>query len=756
MHFSQVLTLALSLSAAAVKAPVPIVRGSQQDSSKLMLGSVHESQIAARGVGNDAVSSTPLQARGLDSVGRLRRAMDLHYQNLDPQARELALVTELHRRGLLDQIVAAIRDLIITLLGKGGGGMMSRRQDNPAQLEQAIQQVTCILDALFGNADDSCSEILGSSANSTNATSTLTNSTTSPLEKKLVALGAKLRNGTSITQVVNDMMENNAETAAAAPVSKKADAKKADKKADKKDEKGQEDKHHSAKNATSAAETKTATAAQKKKRSFELLEARQDSGVQGLLVALRDVVDTILNTLLPIASRGENDDTSTTDRYPPKPCPPPGTPNDGMYRSGCPGYGRRDLAVRRSMQDLGERDANILQTMLPMIEMLLRQLPALFQSMAASPASAASGAAATATLVGGAKAASPTNSVDDAFSQIISALSGSRSKSSSSGSKAASSASASAAKAQATGAAADSAASAARSAANLSQNFARDLLNGDGMNLGKRQATGTNDDDGIGSENCDASGNSGGVNVSLLNNLLNGLLSGFSRRREEYVPLEFFKRQTDGTDGDTIGSGNCASSNNTGGINLSLLDNLLNGLLSGFSRRDVGMVPVEVLQRDVATGPLSARFAPESVLQERADFAPVWQEIKKIGNEHFHNARDLTHTATDNKSTASAAKRAASDNDAPDFTPVWEAFRDLVDSGYDQAAANVGAQRRDASAPLKLDYKPLMKAGINFGKQMFKSFTSGHAKRSADYKPFVDAASNFAATAIKEMFVKSN
>ncbi|SAM82871.1 uncharacterized protein UBRO_20715 [Ustilago bromivora] len=688
-----------------------------------MLGSVHESQIAARGVGNDAVSSTPLQARGLDSVGRLRRAMDLHYQNLDPQARELALVTELHRRGLLDQLVAAICNLIITLIGKGGG-KMSRRQDNTAQLEQAIQQVTCILDALFSNADGSCSEILGSSANSTNATSTLTNSTISPLEKKLVALGAKLRNGTSITQVVNDMMANNAETAAAAPVSKKADAKKADKKADKKGEKGQEDKHHSAKNAISAAGTKKATAAQKKKHFFELLEARQDSGVQGLLVALRDVVDTILNTLLPI------------------PCPPPGTLNDGMYRSGCPGYGRRDLAVRRSMQDLGERDANILQTMLPMIEMLLRQLPALFQSMAASPASSASGAAATATLVGGAKAASPTNSVDDAFSQIISALSGSGSKSSSSGSKAASSASASAAKAQATGAAADSAASAARSAANLSQNFARDLLNGDGMNLGKRQATGTDDDDGIGSENCDASGHSGGVNVSLLNNLLNGLLSGFSRRREEYVPLEFFKRQTDGTDGtdgDTIGSGNCAASNNTGGINLSLLDNLLNGLLSGFSRRDAGMVPVEVLQRD-----------------ERADFAPVWQEIKKIGSEHFHIASDLTHATTDTESTASAAKRAASDNDAPDFTPVWEAFRDLVDSGYDQAAANVGAQRRDAGAPFKLDYKPLMKAGINFGKQMFKSFTSGHAKRSADYKPFVDAASNFAATAIKEMFVKSN
>ena len=51
-----------------------------------------------------------------------------------------------------------------------------------------------------------------------------------------------------------------------------------------------------------------------------------------------------------------------------------------------------------------------------------------------------------------------------------------------------------------------------------------------------------------------------------------------------------------------------------------------------------------------------------------------------------------------------------------------------------------------------------MKAGIKFGKQVFKSFTSGnkHGKRSEDFKPFINAASNFAATAIKEMFVKSN
>ncbi|SPO27526.1 uncharacterized protein UTRI_10643 [Ustilago trichophora] len=765
MYFTQALTVALSLSAAAVTAaPAPIVRGSQGgDTSKLMLRSVHESQIAARSVGiNDAVSSKPLQARGLDSVTHLRRAIDLRFGDVDPQARDLAMVTELHRRGLLDQLVAALRDLIITLLGKGGG--MSRRQSNTEQLEQAIHQVTCILDALFGNTDESCSDVLGGSSNSTtNATSTAANRTMSPLEKKLSALGAELRNGTSITQVVDGLMAHNGTAAAA--TSKKADKKKGDK--------GEKGKHLPAKNATSTADATTAssmtgattTVAQKEKRSFELLEARQNSGLEGLLVALRDVVDTILNTLLPMASRGESEDTSASStssaRWPPQDCPPP-TPNDGMYRPGCPGYGRRDLAVRRSMQALGERDANILQTVMPMIEMLLQQLPSLIQSMASSPSSpssTAAGAAATATSVtGSAKNASPTSMVDAAFAQIISALgSGSNNSPSSSGSKTASSA-ASAAKAEATGASdgANGASSAARSAANLSQNFGRDLLDGDGMNLGKRQAD-TTTGDGISNDNCDASGNTGGINVSLLNNLLNGLLSGFSRRSVDDVPLEFFKRQTDGTDGDnSIGSGNCSASNNTGGVNLSLLDNLLNGLLSGFSRRDVGadgMVSVEALQRDVADEPLAARSAPESILQVRADFAPVWSEIKKIGNEHFHVARDLTHT--DDEST-SATKRAAADNDAPNFTPVWEAIRDLVDSGYKQAAdADASAQRRDGGAPLKLDYKPLMKAGIRYGKQLFKSFTTHHAKRSTDYKPFIDAASSFAVTAVKEMFKSS-
>ncbi|KIS69508.1 uncharacterized protein UMAG_11910 [Mycosarcoma maydis] len=706
MHFTQALTVALSLSAAAVNAAP--VRAGSGGSSKAMLRSVHESQIAARSI-NNAVSSQPLQTRGLDSVTHLRRAIDVHFGHLDPEARDLAMVTELHRRGLLDQLIAALRDLIITLLGQGGG--MTRRQASTDQLEQAIHQVTCILDALFGNTDDSCSDVFGSATNATNATGAVAGKGRSPLENKLAAFGAQLRNSSSITQVVDQLMTHNA----TAPAKAKGD-KKADKKA--------------AKNANA---TSVATA---EKRSYELLEARQNSGVQGLLVALRDVVDTILNTLLPMASRGNEDAASSTSsgRWPAQDCPPP-TPNDGMYRPGCPGYGRRDLAVRRSMDALGERDANILTMVMPMIEMLLKQLPQLIQSLASSPTSSAANTAATATsATGAAKNASPTAMVDDAFSQIMSALgySDEASNSSSSSNKVSASATGAAAKVSATGVSSpNGATSAARSAANLSQNFARDLLDADGMNLVKRQvpATAGTNDGTIGSDNCDASGNSGGINVSLLNNLLNGLLSGFSRRSEEYVPVEFFKRQTTGTDDDSnaIGSGNCSASNNSGGINLSLLDNLLNGLLSSFGRRDIG----------VENTPLEAR----------ADFAPVWAQIKQLGNEHFHAARDVSH---DNSISAAATERSADNDDAPNFTPVWEALRDLIDSGYEQADKSAGAQRRDA-APLKLDYKPLMKAGIQYGKQVFKSFTH-HAKRSTDYKPFVDAASNFAITAIKEMF----
>ncbi len=238
MYFTQALTVALSLSAAAVKAaPVP---GSQKDTSNLVLRSVHESQIAVRSVGiSDAVSSRPLQARGLDPVTHLRRAIDLRFGNVDPKARDLAMVTELHRRGLLDQLIAALRDLIITLLGKGGG--MTRRQASTEQLEQAIHQVTCILDALFGNTDSdgTCADVLGGAANSTNATGTASNRTVSPLEKKLSALGAQLRNGTSITEMVDDYMagkQGSASTAAQASKAVPAAAKATGtKKADKKD-----------------------------------------------------------------------------------------------------------------------------------------------------------------------------------------------------------------------------------------------------------------------------------------------------------------------------------------------------------------------------------------------------------------------------------------------------------------------------------------------------------------------------------------
>ncbi|PWZ01309.1 hypothetical protein BCV70DRAFT_71561 [Testicularia cyperi] len=753
MYFTQALTVALSLSAAAVNAaPAPIVapKNAKDGMGGLIARSVPESRIAARDVSIPvAIGNTPLQARSLDPVAHLQRSLDVKFGHLKPEARDLAMVTELHRRGLLDQLVAALRDLILTLLGSGGG--MTRRQASTDQIQQAIQQITCILDALFGNADDSCTDILGGSAtNATNPTSAVQSS----LEKGLSQLGAQIRNSSSITQVVNSFMPNVAGQTTTTTAAKTT-----------KSTKESSGKNHS--NVTSVAHGTAASAKDSHdKRSVHMLVERQQFGLEGLLVALRDVVDTILNTLLPMSSRDEDSSSSATSssgKWPPQDCPPP-TPNDGMYRPGCPGYGRRDLAVRRSMQDLGERDANVLQAVMPMIEMLLRAIPQLIESVASNSASSA---AATATSAGA--KASPTSGTDDAFSQIMSALGyGSSSSSGKSSNKASSSSSSAAAGATASSTSTKSASSAsatsavsdgagdanqaARSAANLSKNY------------GKRQTDVADDTgDSIGSDNCDASGNSGGVNLSLLSNLLNGLLSGFSRRSEgaeftlddnmvrRLLAEDGFERRQTATDGvtddttDAIGSGNCSASNNSGGINVSLLDNLLNGLLAGFSRRDVdpsaAALPEQDLQRrDVASGESA------SPLQARADFLPVWEEIKSLGNEYYHSGGDKRDL-----DTAPVEKRAANDADTPDFTPVWEAFRDLVDSGYDQAAAAAKQQRRDTDTPLKMDYKPLIKAGYKYGSQLFKSFTKTNAKRSGDFKPFVNAASNFAVTAIREM-----
>ena len=83
----------------------------------------------------------------------------------------------------------------------------------------------------------------------------------------------------------------------------------------------------------------------------DIILARQaPSGVTGLLTVLRDLVDAILNTLLPMSSRSDEASSTQQMNSTSSPddgeCPPPGTMNDGMYRPNCPGeHARRHAAT---------------------------------------------------------------------------------------------------------------------------------------------------------------------------------------------------------------------------------------------------------------------------------------------------------------------------------------------------------------------------------------------------------------------------
>lgn len=65
-----------------------------------------------------------------------------------------------------------------------------------------------------------------------------------------------------------------------------------------------------------------------------------------------------------------------------KNCPAPGTPNDGMYRPGCPGYGRRDLASRSAAAANKKRalDASTLKDLLPALSTIIEAMPDLISA----------------------------------------------------------------------------------------------------------------------------------------------------------------------------------------------------------------------------------------------------------------------------------------------------------------------------------------------------------------------------------------
>lgn len=80
-----------------------------------------------------------------------------------------------------------------------------------------------------------------------------------------------------------------------------------------------------------------------------------------------------------------------------KNCPAPGTPNDGMYRPGCPGYGRRDLARRAAVAEAAgvdkkkrDLDASTLKDLLPALSTILEAMPDLIAAAGGNATSAAS------------------------------------------------------------------------------------------------------------------------------------------------------------------------------------------------------------------------------------------------------------------------------------------------------------------------------------------------------------------------------
>lgn len=86
-------------------------------------------------------------------------------------------------------------------------------------------------------------------------------------------------------------------------------------------------------------------------------------------------------------SSGSSNSTSTSDSssdsgYTNNPtfgknCPPASAPNDGMYRPGCPGYGRRDVIAHAKRAALGKRDlgSTQLSNLLPALSTLLEAMP---------------------------------------------------------------------------------------------------------------------------------------------------------------------------------------------------------------------------------------------------------------------------------------------------------------------------------------------------------------------------------------------
>lgn len=783
MHFSHALVAVLSVVGTQAAA-LPLTKDVAGSSNGLI----------ARSSGPVDGALSALTARGLSvQVATESRDVFARYANMaDDQQRSMLIARDLSKRGILDMLVQALSNLITELLGTSPSSQKRGEQTPATALQQltgmdfsnskaARQSFAQMLDML-GKALEQQATILQQGANTTS-----TNSSTT--DKSKHSTSGKNSTSTALPDVGSN-----------ANLTDTTDAKQI----------------NAAKEMV-----RQGNKSMSSKRSIVDLAERQE-GVQGLLEVLRQLVDAILNTLLPMNSRSTSSNaTSETDSE----CPPPGTPNDGMYRPGCPGYGRR--AVTDTLLKVRDAAASSdqLAQLLPLLQQLTQQLPQLTDAASAgdvaslgdvsSIASAAS-AAPTAAATAATGAVDPTAASTPATEAVTSAAAS----------------------------AANGVAGAAATAAQQSLS-ARDLLDADGFELAKRQqdslastiiqlvemvmqalsssgSSGNSTDTSSSKKKSSSSADStnllaslfsgsmskrDGIDLSILNNLLGNLLSGAgsvqtsdnANAKRDGIDLSILNNllgnllsgagssqssdnANDKRDGLNLsilnnllgnilsGAGSSQSSNNDkrDGINLSILNNLLGNLLSGDNsvqssnnavKRDgidlsildnllgnllsgdnssqtagnnstdsdggINISALNNLLGNLLSGLNSSQNARRSFIEltARADFKPVWDEIKKVGNAHFKLER--------------RAKQGG-------LSKVWSSFRDMVDQGYKE-----GLERR-APSP-KVDTSAFSHATAQYLKDTFFPSASHHDRRSLEQlKPLADAASKFAKQQMQE------
>lgn len=650
------------------------------------VAAVGGSNLAARGGSQSELLARHLtpQAQGAAKSVQSIYARFAHIQN--DGERSVAVVRDLQRRGIIDTLVQAIAAILTELLGTDGAPARHYRRQLTVlgmQTGSIVDDITCLLLKLFGINDSNCA---GKPAK--RDVSSASNS----------FAGLNAADPVAMRESLGDLLSH----IGRALEKEEFDGGKA--------------------------------LFQRAVGDDTELLARQfpaTLGVEGLLTVLRQLLDAVLNTLLPLSPRQENASATTSAaRATGTNCPPPGTPNDGMYRPGCPGYGRREL-------DLSARDADSeqLQNTASLLQMLIQQLEPLVQK-ANDAAGDASDASATATS-------------DDAAA-TASAASGDASASSSDGSE---SSAVEGALAQLTSSASTPGPSASSSDADGAESSseatptvaARDFLEADGFQYVRRQtdaAASATDDTSATSTASSASPSStsgSSASYSMVKGLVSELFSMFSGGGSGGSSAS----KTTTEDASDSSSASSGSSN----AFMSLISNVLGGL----SSRSVAEGPLKrrvvdgLLERALGGSPMVRSMASlyvdravdhvNEIIKARADFEPVWTEIKKLGNSHFG---------------LRSVEMQQRDADEGSLHDVWSNFSQMIDASIAEdkkQAANGGAKRSPSPS---VDVKPFADAATKWAQKNLAK-DGAKAKRDFDqFQPLAQAAGSFAKQQMKE------